>query len=91
MKNVVIQNSTKRVKWQKFCTKFKRNWQLHLMILFPLIYILLFEYWPMYGIQIAFRDFSPRGGITGSDWVGLYQFKRFFANFKWTQYTLNTL
>ena len=91
MKKVVIEKSKKESGWQRFCINFKRNWQLHLMILLPLIYVILFEYWPMYGIQIAFRDFSPRGGITGSEWVGLYQFKRFFANFKWSQYVLNTL
>lgn len=91
MKNVGFEKKTKLTKWQRFCLNFKRNWQLHLMILLPAIYVILFEYWPMYGIQIAFRDFTPRGGITGSDWVGLFQFKRFFANYKWSQYVLNTL
>ena len=74
-----------------FFAVFKKNWQLHLMILLPLVYILLFEYWPMYGIQIAFRDYSARQGITGSKWVGLDNFSRFFSNFKWTQYVWNTL
>lgn len=91
MKNVGFEKPAKQTKWRRFCRNFKRNWQLHLMILLPLTYVILFEYWPMYGIQIAFRDFSPRGGITGSEWVGLFQFKRFFANFKWSQYVLNTL
>lgn len=90
MKKAVIRETGSKTKWQRFCIGFKRNWQLHLMLLFPLIYIILFEYWPMFGIQIAFRDFSPRGGITGSEWVGLYQFKRFFANFKWSSYVINT-
>ena len=76
---------------KKFIRDFKRNWQLHLMILFPLVYIILFEYAPMFGIQIAFRDFSPRGGIWGSEWVGLANFERFFHNFKWTQYVANTV
>ena len=91
MKKVVVEKAKQGSGWQRFCLNFKRNWQLHLMILLPAIYVILFEYWPMYGIQIAFRDFSPRGGITGSDWVGLFQFKRFFANYKWSQYVLNTL
>lgn len=91
MKKVVVEKAKKGSRWQRFCLNFKRNWQLHLMILLPAIYVILFEYWPMYGIQIAFRDFSPRGGITGSDWVGLFQFERFFKNYKWSQYVLNTL
>lgn len=76
---------------QKFIRNFKKNWQLHLMILFPLVYIILFEYAPMFGIQIAFRDFSPRGGIWGSEWVGLANFQRFFKNYKWSQYLGNTI
>ena len=91
MRKVVSKKLKLGDKWKKFCANFKRNWQLHLMILIPLIYVILFEYWPMYGIQIAFRDFSPRRGITESEWVGLYQFVRFFKNFKWSQYVLNTL
>lgn len=91
MRNVGLEKTKNLTGWKRFCINFKRNWRLHLMILLPLIYVILFEYWPMYGIQIAFRDYSPRAGITGSEWVGLYQFKRFFANFKWSQYVLNTL
>ena len=81
----------KGIKWRKFVAKFKKNWQLHLMILFPLAYIIIFEYAPMYGLQIVFRDFSPRAGIWGSDWVGLANFQRFFNNFKWPSYVWNTL
>lgn len=88
VKNVDNKN---RKRMQKFFANFKKNWQLHLMILFPLIYIILFEYAPMYGLQIAFRDYSPRAGIVGSEWVGLDNFRRFFSNFKWSQYVLNTV
>ncbi|UVI32640.1 ABC transporter permease [Paenibacillus spongiae] len=58
--------------------KMKRHWQLYLLILLPLAYIIIFKYIPMYGAQIAFRDFSPVRGFTGSEWVGLKNFSDFF-------------
>ena len=64
--------------------KFKKllnNWQLYVMVLPALIWLILFVYKPMYGIQIAFRDFTFKGGITGSKWVGLAQFDRLFSSY----------
>lgn len=77
--------------WQKFWIKFKKNWQLHLMILAPLAYLILFSYVPLYGIQIAFKDYSPRLGIWGSPWVGLKHFEKFFGYYLWPQLVKNTL
>ena len=84
-------NTLQKTPWQRFVLNFRKNWQLHLMMLLPLAYILLFNYGPMYGIQIAFREYRPRKGIWGSEWVGLYQFERFFSNRKWFFYLRNTL
>lgn len=70
---------------------FMRDWQLHLLIFFPLVYILIFSYWPMYGAQIAFRDFSPRKGILESEWVGLQWFVKFLTNYNFKQVFTNTL
>lgn len=70
---------------------FKRNWQLYTMIALPLLYILVFKYYPMYGAQIAFKDYIPTKGITGSEWVGFKHFIRFFQNSQSIQYILNTL
>ena len=53
-----------RTPFQKFVHNFKRNWQLHMMIALPLAYIIIFAYLPMYGIQIAFRDYTIEEGIT---------------------------
>ena len=61
---------------------FRRDWQLHLLILPPVIYLLIFHYWPMYGAQIAFRDYRARDGITGSKWVGLKWFEKFLSDFQ---------
>ena len=56
------------------------NWQLHLLLALPLIYLIVFKYLPMAGAQIAFRDFFTRSGIWGSPWVGLANFERFFES-----------
>ena len=69
----------------------RRNWQLHLMILIPIIYVIIFYYGPMYGAQIAFRDYRPRAGITGSEWVGFKWFIKFFNNYKFWDILKNTL
>lgn len=81
----------RRTPFQKFVLTFKRNWQLHLMVALPLLYIIIFSYLPMYGIQIAFRQYTIKGGITDSPWVGLAQFERFFSDRQWSRYVGNTL
>lgn len=55
-----------------------RNRQLYLLIIPVILFYILFHYVPMYGAQIAFRDYSPTTGITGSPWVGLEHFIDFF-------------
>ena len=56
------------------------NWQLYLLLLIPVVLTIVYKYLPMYGIQIAFRDFKASRGYMGSEWVGLYWFKRFFSS-----------
>ena len=76
---------------QKFWSKFKLNWQLHLMMLVPFAYILLFEYFPSYGLMIAFKEYSPRKGILGSEWIGLDNLRAFFSYYGWTNLVVNTV
>lgn len=54
-----------------------QSWQLYVLILPAIVYIFLFCYQPMYGVQIAFKDFRINKGILGSPWVGLKHFIRF--------------
>ena len=68
-----------------------RRWQLILMFLPPLAWYIIFHYVPMYGIQIAFRDFNPRLGFLRSPFVGLRHFERFFSSFYVWQVIWNTL
>ena len=58
----------------------KINWQLHVMFALPLLYLIIFKYVPMWGAQIAFRDFMAVDGIWGSSWIGLENFYRFFEH-----------
>lgn len=57
---------------------FRKNWQLWIMLLPAMLYILIFCYVPMYGIQLAFRDYDFTKGITGGAWAGLKYFKQYF-------------
>ena len=49
----------------------KNNWQLYVLVLPAIIYFFVFNYLPLYGIQIAFRDYKASQGMFGSEWVGL--------------------
>ena len=55
------------------------NWQLYAMLLIPVVLTIIYKYIPMYGIQIAFRDYKASRGMFGSEWVGLKWFQRFFS------------
>lgn len=55
------------------------NWQLYLLLLVPVVLTVIYKYIPMYGIQIAFRDFRASQGYLGSEFVGLKWFERFFT------------
>ena len=52
--------------------------QMYLLLLIPVVLTLVYKYYPMYGIHMAFRNFKPSRGILGSEWVGLEWFVRFF-------------
>lgn len=68
-----------------------RSWQLYVLLAPTLLYFLVFKYWPMYGVQIAFRDYTPAGGFTDSPWVGLEHFLRFFSSYQFTTVFTNTI
>lgn len=56
------------------------NWQLYAMLLIPVVLTIIYKYYPMYGIQIAFRDYKANRGMFGSEWVGLRWFRQFFSS-----------
>ncbi len=75
----------------RFLREMTKNGQLYLIALPVLAYYIVFHYVPMYGAQIAFRNYSPAGGITGSPWVGLRHFADFFRSIYFLRVLKNTL
>ncbi|WP_082087793.1 ABC transporter permease [Domibacillus indicus] len=70
---------------------FKRNKLIYLMISPVVLYYIIFQYGPMYGLQIAFKDYSPALGFHGSPWVGFEHFKDFFNSFYFGRLLKNTI
>ena len=70
---------------------FKKNWDLYVMLLLPMLYIIIFKYVPIYGVQMAFRDYNIFKGMQGSPWVGLKYFRQFFSSSEFVKLIGNTL
>ena len=69
----------------------KRNYVLYLFLIPTVVFIGVFCYAPMYGILMAFQNYSPSKGILGSDWVGMKWFVTFFETPRFWQIVKNTL
>lgn len=69
----------------------QRHWQLYLMVLPGALLILIFNYGPMYGIQLAFREFMPKLGLSGGKFVGLKYFEKFVTSYQFGNLIWNTL
>lgn len=76
----------RHVKWRKVAV----NWQLYLLCLLPIAWLIIFMYIPMYGNLIAFKRYVPSLGILGSPWVGFDNFLRFFQSYRFFQVLGNT-
>lgn len=93
-----MQNPTAAAAAPARATRRKRLWNdirqaktYYLMMLPALIYVLIFCYQPMYGLQIAFKDYKGVYGIVGSPWVGLTHFISFFKGYYFWRLMKNTL
>lgn len=75
----------------RFCKQLKRNWILYLFVAPSIVYLIIFSYIPLYGIQLAFKDFVAAKGIWGSPWAGLRHFERFFLSYQFGDLLKNTL
>jgi putative aldouronate transport system permease protein len=69
----------------------KKDWQIYALIFPAAVYIFMFCYMPMYGVQISFRDYMASRGVNGSPWVGLKHFRAFFNSYYWKRLIINTL
>lgn len=70
---------------------FVRNWQLYIFLLPAMAYFFIFHYIPMYGVQIAFKDYYANLGIMGSPWVWFEHFERFFDSYYFWRLLKNTI
>lgn len=77
--------------WRRFKKNVLRNWTLYLFVLPSFLYITIFHYGPLYGIQIAFRNYKPARGIWNSPWVGLKYFEKFLTSYNCWELIRNTL
>lgn len=64
---------------------------LYIMVSLPLLYLILFCYIPMAGVQLAFKEYKVSEGIWGSPWIGGYNFQRFFNSYKFGILLKNTI
>lgn len=71
--------------------KVGRSWQLYVFLVVPVLWLIIFRYVPMVGAQIAFRQFTLRGGIWNSKWVGLAHFRKFINSYMFERVMRNTL
>ena len=78
-------------RWRRTLHTMLTRWQMYVLVLPAIVYLFIFNYIPMYGVQIAFREFSPKKGILGSPWIGLKYFKKFIGLPIFWQLIRNTL
>lgn len=71
--------------------RIRARWQIYLILLIPVIYIIVFAYVPMGGLALAFKDYDLTKGIWGSEWVGFDNFIEFFESYKFSEVLKNTL
>lgn len=78
-------------RFSKLIKAILRNWQLYVLITPVVLYFIIFSYWPMYGVQLAFKNFLAVKGIWGSPWVGFKHFERFFNSYHFWNLIRNTV
>lgn len=81
----------KRMKEKNILFYMKRDSALYLLLLFPMLYFVIFKYIPMSGIAMAFQRYNIFAGITGSEWIGLENFKEIFGMKSFYEAVRNTL
>lgn len=84
-------NQTPTLLRRREVSKWLTNWQLYVMVLPALVWVIMFAYKPMYGIIIAFKDYKMKVGMVASSWVGLANFQRLFTSYWFPILIRNTL
>ena len=86
-----VEAMEQETKFQRFMHALRRDWQLYLMLIPTILWLLVFLYKPMYGLQIAFKDYSIFRGVAGSAWIGLEHFQTLFQNDQFIRAVRNTV
>lgn len=71
--------------------RIRRSWRLYALLAPAVVWTAIFAYWPLWGIQIAFRNFSPATGLTGGPWVGFKYFVQFVQSYQFALLLRNTI
>ncbi|WP_422661137.1 ABC transporter permease [Paenibacillus sp. EC2-1] len=77
---LVQQKPPVKVRMGTVLKKMRIHWPLYVLLLPPIIYVAIFNYLPMYGVLLAFKQYKPLEGIIGSPWVGFSHFEQFFSS-----------
>ena len=77
--------------WASLWSDIRKEWELYLLLIPGILFLLLFKYTPMYGIIIAFKDFNIFAGFADSPWVGLKHFEKLFTSPGFAQVLRNTI
>lgn len=92
---VAVKDNTKSRKrapfFKRIAEHFHLYWQLWVFVLPSILFVILFSYVPMYGVQLAFRDFDFTKGLTGGKWVGWKYFHQFFVDPMFSEIITNTI
>lgn len=87
----VTQASPKKSLSSRAVFALRRDWQLYVFMILPVLYILIFKYYPMTGLQLAFRNYRARDGLYGSEWIWFDNFIKFFKSYQFSRTLRNTL
>lgn len=89
--NATIPQKHTRGSETKFTRVLKKDWQLYILLLLPLAFVVIFKYAAYPGLRIAFMDFKPALGYSGSQWVGLDVFAKIFKDADFIRAIRNSL
>lgn len=88
---ISLKTSQLNMNMQQTIGRIRKNWGLYVLLLPAVVLLLLFSYKPMYGVLIAFKDYSPALGIMDSPWAGFKYFEKFFNSYQFSSTIKNTL
>ena len=88
---IFLKGQNRPVFMRALVKRIKRYWQLYLLVLPPIVTTFIWHYIPLYGVVIAFKDFTPKLGILGSPWAGFHHFTDFFKDPYFADILWNTI